>query len=54
MFPFPPTSTHLPHPSSNIKPSSIETINTNHRPSNDKESSLGKSKISFIKKSMNY
>jgi transcription factor SOX5/6/13 (SOX group D) len=41
MFPFAPTSTHLSHHSSNIKPTIIETLNTNHRSSIEKDSSLG-------------
>jgi hypothetical protein len=42
MFPFPPTSTHLPHHSPNIKSTTIETLNTNHhRSSIEKDSSLG-------------
>jgi len=41
MFPFAPTSTHLSHHSSNIKSTTIETLNTNHRSSIEKDSSLG-------------
>jgi hypothetical protein len=66
MFAFPSASGHLTHHSSNVKPTSIETIHTNHNNNNhqhhhhhressvDKDSSLGKFKyLSTITKQIN-
>jgi hypothetical protein len=60
MFAFPSASGHLTHHSSNVKPTSIETIHTNHNNNNhressvDKDTSLGKFKyLSTITKQIN-